>query len=176
MRRSGRPSSLFQDLATRRPHHRFSGEEQNRGYVPVQGARGGRRANRVRREPARPIPARAAYAQMRNADWKETWDALRLLGTTVAMRDEPHQAKEKMPTGLGMLERARQHIGEDYVNVLVPKNNPNWRGPWDCAEFMSWLVYQEARILYGCIDDNSPPAVHWRLAAGFGSARDARLS
>lgn len=64
-----------------------------------------------------------------------------------------------MATGRGMLERARQHIGERYVNVLVPKNNPNWRGPWDCAEFMSWLVYQEGRILYGCIDDTATPAL-----------------
>jgi N-acetylmuramoyl-L-alanine amidase len=42
-----------------------------------------------------------------------------------------------MATGAGMVERARQHIGERYVNVLVPKNNADWKGPWDCAEFMS---------------------------------------
>ncbi|MEA2861760.1 MAG: hypothetical protein QOC72_3799 [Methylobacteriaceae bacterium] len=64
-----------------------------------------------------------------------------------------------MPTGRNMLARARPHIGEPYVNVLVPKNNANWHGPWDCAEFMSWLVYQEARFLYGCIDDTVPPAL-----------------
>ena len=44
------------------------------------------------------------------------------------------------PTGAGLLRRAREHIGEKYVNVLVPKDDPNWKGPWDCAEFMSWLV------------------------------------
>lgn len=64
-----------------------------------------------------------------------------------------------MSTGQGMLARARQHIGEQYDNVVVPKNNPDWHGPWDCAEFMSWLVYQEARFLYGCIDDAAPAAV-----------------
>jgi hypothetical protein len=64
-----------------------------------------------------------------------------------------------MATGQSMLTRARQHIGEKYENVVVPKNNPNWHGPWDCAELMSWLVYQEAQFLYGCIDDNAPPAV-----------------
>ncbi len=64
-----------------------------------------------------------------------------------------------MGTGAGMLARARQHIGEAYENVLVPKNNPNWRGPWDCAEFASWLVYQEAGVLYGCINDSAPPAI-----------------
>ena len=62
------------------------------------------------------------------------------------------------PTGAGLLRRAREHIGEKYVNVLVPKDDPNWKGPWDCAEFMSWLVYQEARILYGCEDDKAKPS------------------
>jgi hypothetical protein len=42
--------------------------------------------------------------------------------------------------------------------VLVPKNNANWHGPWDCAEFMSWIVFQGAGILYGCVDDNANPA------------------
>jgi len=64
-----------------------------------------------------------------------------------------------MATGKNMLARARLHIGEAYENVLVPKNNPNWHGPWDCAEFMSWLVYQEAELLYGCIDDKVRPAL-----------------
>jgi peptidoglycan hydrolase-like protein with peptidoglycan-binding domain len=62
------------------------------------------------------------------------------------------------PTGVGLLRRARQHIGEKYVNTLVPKDDPNWKGPWDCAEFMSWLVYQEAGILYGCLDDKAKPS------------------
>lgn len=62
------------------------------------------------------------------------------------------------PTGAGLLRRAREHIDEKYVNVLVPKDDPNWKGPWDCAEFMSWLVYQEARILYGCEDDKAKPS------------------
>lgn len=64
-----------------------------------------------------------------------------------------------MPTGSAMVELARQHIGEEYQNVLVPKNNANWRGPWDCAEFMSWLVFQETGSLYGCFDANADPAL-----------------
>jgi N-acetylmuramoyl-L-alanine amidase len=64
-----------------------------------------------------------------------------------------------MPTGSRMVELARQHVGEDYRNVLVPKNNANWHGPWDCAEFMSWLVFQEANILYGCVDSDADPAL-----------------
>ena len=40
----------------------------------------------------------------------------------------------------------------------MPKNDPAWKGPWDCAEFVSWLVFQEASILYGCTDDTAAPA------------------
>ncbi len=63
-----------------------------------------------------------------------------------------------MATGEGMVARALDHVGEKYVNVLVPKDNANWRGPWDCAEFMSWLVFQEAGSLYGCTDHNAKPS------------------
>jgi N-acetylmuramoyl-L-alanine amidase len=63
-----------------------------------------------------------------------------------------------MATGAAMVELAKQHIGDDYEFVLVPKNNANWRGPWDCAELMSWLVFQEAGKLYGCVDNNANPA------------------
>jgi peptidoglycan hydrolase-like protein with peptidoglycan-binding domain len=62
------------------------------------------------------------------------------------------------PTGAGMLARARQHLHEAYDHVLVPKDNAGWKGPWDCSEFVSWLVYQEAHVLYGCEDDSAAPA------------------
>ncbi len=61
-------------------------------------------------------------------------------------------------TGAGLLRRAREHIGEQYRNVLVPKDNANWKGPWDCAEFVSWVVFQEANVILGCTDDAAPPA------------------
>jgi N-acetylmuramoyl-L-alanine amidase len=48
-----------------------------------------------------------------------------------------------MATGAQLLALAETRIGEKYVNVQVPKDNPKWHGPWDCAEFASWLVYQE---------------------------------
>jgi len=61
-------------------------------------------------------------------------------------------------SGERLLQLARQHIGEKYVlGVTVPKNNPNWKGPFDCAEFASWLTYQVAGTLYGCSDDSAPP-------------------
>jgi N-acetylmuramoyl-L-alanine amidase len=63
-----------------------------------------------------------------------------------------------MTDGEKMLQLAKTRIGEKYVNGLVPKNNKNWHGPWDCAEFMSWLVYQVGGFLYGCLDDKADPA------------------
>lgn len=63
------------------------------------------------------------------------------------------------PTGEQVLRLARGHIGEKYtLGVLVPKDNPNWTGPWDCAEFASWAVYQASASLYGCDRDFGDPA------------------
>ncbi|MGN7752962.1 peptidoglycan-binding domain-containing protein [Sinorhizobium sp. 22678] len=61
-------------------------------------------------------------------------------------------------TGAGLLRRAREHIGEEYRNVQVPKDDAAWKGPWDCAEFVSWLVYQELGGLYGCDDNHVSPS------------------
>jgi hypothetical protein len=62
-------------------------------------------------------------------------------------------------SGTAVLQLARTRVGERYVlGILVPKDNPNWKGPWDCSEFASWLVFQVAGILYGCENDAGPPA------------------
>ena len=62
--------------------------------------------------------------------------------------------------GLEILNKAEQHVGEKYFfGVSVPKNNPNWHGPWDCAEFASWCVFQASNILYGCDNDRGDPSV-----------------
>ncbi|MGO9273632.1 MAG: peptidoglycan-binding domain-containing protein [Terriglobia bacterium] len=63
------------------------------------------------------------------------------------------------PAGETVLQLARPHVGEKYVlGVMVPKNNPNWTGPWDCSEFASWVVFQAAAKLYGCDRDNGNPS------------------
>lgn len=64
-----------------------------------------------------------------------------------------------MSDGSRLHDLARTRLGQDYRNVLVPKNNPDWKGPWDCAEFASWLVYQIGGKLYGCTDDAGDPAL-----------------
>src|SRR5437899_10112330 len=72
-----------------------------------------------------------------------------------------HTRRESgMPVkGERILQLGRRHIGESYVlGSLAPKNNPRWTGPWDCAEFASWLVFQAAQVLYGCASDSNDPA------------------
>jgi hypothetical protein len=62
-------------------------------------------------------------------------------------------------TGEDIFQLASQHIGEKYVfGVLVPKDNSSWKGPWDCAEFASWVTFQAAARLYGCDRDFGDPA------------------
>lgn len=58
-------------------------------------------------------------------------------------------------------------VGESYVlGANVPLNNPNWKGPWDCAEFASWCAYQAYGILFGAgnasdITRAEPYSGHW---------------
>lgn len=54
---------------------------------------------------------------------------------------------------------AESRLGERYLNVTVPKNNPDWHGPWDCAEFSCWVAYQSVKRLFGCVDNNADPAL-----------------
>lgn len=52
--------------------------------------------------------------------------------------------------GEDILALARACIGQRYVlGAKVPKDNPRWKGPWDCAEFASWCAYQAYGIAFG---------------------------
>src|SRR3954470_2214948 len=63
-----------------------------------------------------------------------------------------------MPTGSALLQKAARHTGEAYhLGVLVAKDNAAWKGPWDCAEFASWCVYQLTNQLYGCDNNHGNP-------------------
>ncbi len=78
-----------------------------------------------------------------------------------------------MATGTAILKKALEHLGERYVlGAVAPKNDPDWDGPWDCAEFVSWCVYQTAGLLYGCENNRGDPATA-DAYTGFWS-RDAR--
>lgn len=80
-----------------------------------------------------------------------------------------------MATGNDLLTIAAPHVGEQYIlGAFAPKNNSQWRGPWDCAEFVSWCVFQAGGTLYGCEVNTAPPASqdadaytgYWKRDAG----------
>lgn len=59
-------------------------------------------------------------------------------------------------TGSDLVNKGLTKIGSPYVlGALVPKNDPNYHGAFDCAEFVSWVVYQVTGRLVGCVNDNS---------------------
>lgn len=76
-----------------------------------------------------------------------------------------------MATGAALLELASRHVTQQYVlGAKVPKDNPAWAGPWDCAEFASWCVYQASSKLFGCDQANNPSTAdaytgYWRADA-----------
>jgi hypothetical protein len=62
-----------------------------------------------------------------------------------------------MTTGEDLVRIARRHVGEPYhLGVVAPKTNKQWHGPWDCAELVSWCVFQSSGILYGCNNNTNP--------------------
>ena len=38
----------------------------------------------------------------------------------------------------------------------IPLDSKKYAGPWDCAEFASWLVYQISGQVIGCTNNKSP--------------------
>lgn len=64
-----------------------------------------------------------------------------------------------MASGDDILKLAARHLGESYtLGARAPMNNPKWTGPWDCAEFASWCVFQVSQILYGTSNNSGDPA------------------
>jgi N-acetylmuramoyl-L-alanine amidase len=62
-------------------------------------------------------------------------------------------------TGQQLIDLAIPHIGQKYsLGALVPKDYKDYAGPWDCAEFTSYLVYQLTGRLYGCANNTGDPA------------------
>lgn len=54
-----------------------------------------------------------------------------------------------MYKGEDIINVGDDHIGENYVfGAISPLANPNWHGPWDCAEFISWCTYQAYGIIF----------------------------
>jgi N-acetylmuramoyl-L-alanine amidase len=63
-----------------------------------------------------------------------------------------------MPKGRDIVKLAARHEGERYVfGTLVPLSNRSWQGPWDCAEFASWCVFQVTGTIFGARPANGNP-------------------
>jgi len=66
-----------------------------------------------------------------------------------------------MKTGQDLLSIASEHIGEKYIfGSKVPYNNKNYTGPWGCAEFISWCVYQKTGLIIG-VKENEAYTGYW---------------
>lgn len=60
-----------------------------------------------------------------------------------------------MATGQDAVNFAKKLVGRPYVlGANVQKDNPDYSGAFDCAEFVAFTNYQVFGILYGC-DSNS---------------------
>ena len=81
-------------------------------------------------------------------------------------------------TGDDILKIARDHIGEDYVlGARAPTANPRHRGPWDCAEFCSWSVFQASGVLFGVrpVDDPVKADAYTGFWSSQSKAMDCRM-
>lgn len=69
--------------------------------------------------------------------------------------------------GQKLIDIGKSRVGQAYVlGANVPLNNANWSGPWDCAEFASWCVYQAYGLLFGVggstnVANAEPFSGHW---------------
>ena len=80
-----------------------------------------------------------------------------------------------MATGNDLIKMGNKHVAEIYIlGAFAPKDNAKWKGPWDCAEFASWLVYQTTGLLVGCTNNSSNPATADAYSGAW--ARDADAS
>ncbi|MBS1500998.1 MAG: peptidoglycan-binding protein [Bacteroidetes bacterium] len=77
-------------------------------------------------------------------------------------------------TGDDVVLLGDKHVGEPYLlGAHVPKDDANYKGPWDCTEFVSWLYYQTFGILYGCDNNQGNPHTYETYSGHW--ARDAKV-
>ena len=77
-------------------------------------------------------------------------------------------------SAVDVYELAIRHEREPYVlGARAPLTNAKWKGPWDCAEFASWCLYQATGVLFGVMPRHN--AVSADAFTGFWAdqARDA---
>ena len=78
-------------------------------------------------------------------------------------------------TASDIFELAIEHVGEPYIlGARAPMGNAKWRGPWDCAEFASWCLFQATGVLFGVKPRNDPLAADAFTGFWFDQAHEAR--
>lgn len=64
-------------------------------------------------------------------------------------------------TGQDLVDLLETRKGCAYVlGAIAPKNDANYKGAFDCAELISWGIYQLIEKLYGCENDHSKDPAH----------------
>src|SRR6185295_4503147 len=62
-----------------------------------------------------------------------------------------------MATGSDIVALAKKHLKETYdLGARAPMANSKWKGPWDCAEFASWCLFQASGVLFGTKPTDDP--------------------
>jgi hypothetical protein len=73
-----------------------------------------------------------------------------------------------------IFDLAIEHEGEPYIlGARAPMGNSKWRGPWDCAEFASWCLFQATGVLFGVKPRNDPVAADAFTGWWFEQAHEA---
>lgn len=61
--------------------------------------------------------------------------------------------------GSDIIAKAKSKVGSKYVlGVVVPKDASDYKGAFDCAEYVAWVLYQVTDKLYGCSSNKGKPA------------------
>jgi hypothetical protein len=77
-------------------------------------------------------------------------------------------------TATDVFKLAIKHAGEPYLlGARAPMSNPQWKGPWDCAEFASWCLFQGTGVLFGVMPRNNPVTADAFTGFWADQARDA---
>jgi len=61
----------------------------------------------------------------------------------------PEPVTGAAPSGEKILDIAKRHLGQPYENIRIRYDDPNWKGPFDCAEYASYCAWHAYGILYG---------------------------
>jgi len=66
----------------------------------------------------------------------------------------PETAAISHRLGATILDIAKRHLGQPYEFTPTPNyDDPMWKGPFDCAEYVSYCVFRGYEIPYGVVAD-----------------------